>query len=212
MSVDSAWLISDLAFAYQRNHQYLKCIKVSGHLSIDSSGGIPERVLNALDYNRAGCYRGLGAEYGIRSGGCRISIDGAIATAGAPPSLAPKGVAAACVALVPAKRPPDAPDSDPCPVVALVWKGAKGAIERKVLPVVGSDPMGDHRPDPLNEVDFCHGLSSIARGTMAGKNFIRVRGAPDEHCHGRGCLHIGSIDTFYEWNGNALTLAVDVTN
>jgi hypothetical protein len=168
--------------------------------------------VNALDHNSAGCYRGLDAEYAIRSGGCRISIDGAIATAVAPPALAPKGAAAASVALVPAKRPPDAPDSDPCPVVALVWKGAKGAIERKVLPVVDPDPMGDYRPDPLNEVDFCHGLSSIARGTMAGKSFIRVRGEPDGHCQGKQCLHIGTIDTFYEWNGHALTPALDVTN
>jgi hypothetical protein len=47
---------------------------------------------------------------------------------------------------------------------------------------------------------------------MAGKSFIRVSGAPDGHCKGRQCLHISSIDTFYEWNGRALAPALDVTN
>jgi hypothetical protein len=213
VTVDGAWLISDLAFAYLRNHQYVECILVSGGMSIQYAGDSADKVLKALDHNGDRCAKGLDAEYAIRSDGCRISIDGAIATAVAPPGLAPEGARAACVALVPGKRPPDATDDtpDPCPVVAVVWKGARGAIARKELPVEEHEPTDHYLPNPLDEIDFCHGLSSIARGTKDGKSFVRVGGAPDGHCQGKQCLHIGWVDVFYEWNGHALTPALDLT-
>jgi hypothetical protein len=131
VTVDGAWLLSDLAFAYQQNHQYVECIQLVGSPSLAGDG--TEKVHKAIDHNLDGCNKRLDAEYAIQSGRCRISIDGAISTAALPSALAPKGAAAACVALVPGKRRPNtAQDEDArvCPVVALVWKGAKGAIAR----------------------------------------------------------------------------------
>jgi hypothetical protein len=213
VTVDGAWLISDLAFAYLRNHQYVECILVSRGMALQYSGEIPEKLLKALGHNGDRCEEALDAQYAIKSGGCRISIEGAIATAVAPPALAPEGATAACVALVPDKRPPDATDDmpDPCPVASVVWKDAKGAIQRKVLSVEEHAPGDDYVPNPLIEIDFCHGLTSIARGALDGKTFVRVRGEPDGHCKGTQCVHIGLVDTFYEWNGHALAPVLDLT-
>jgi hypothetical protein len=212
VDVEGAWLLSDLAFAYQRNHQYVECIQLVGGMSL--LGDDTEKVSKAIDHNLDGCNKRLDAEYAIKSGGCRISIDGAIATAAVPPALAPKGAAAACVALVPGAPTPDTTQDERgpiCPVVALVWKGARGAIERKELRSAGHDPSQEFYLDPLTDEDYCLGSSSIAFGTRAGKDFVRVSGAPGENCQGRQCYHISSVDMFYEWNGEVLTQSLDVT-
>jgi hypothetical protein len=213
VTVDGAWLLNDLAFAYQRNHQYVECIQLVGTVSV--AGDRAEKVLKAIDHNLDGCNKRLDAEYAIQSGRCRISIDGAISTAALPSALAPRGAVAACVALVPGKRPPDtAPDEDPlvCPVVALVWKGAKGAIERKELRAADRDASRQLYPDPLKDEDFCLGSSSIVVGTRDEKNFVRVIGEPGKNCQGRQCSHISSVDMFYEWNDDVLTPSLDITH
>ena len=213
VTVDGGWLLSDLAFAYQRNHQYVECIHLIGSLSLEGDQGT-DRLLKAIGYNLDGCNKKLDAEYAIKSAHCRIPIEGAIATAAAPRAMAPEGATAACVALIPGKRPPDASKDEyvlVCPVVALVWKGAKGAVERKELPTRSDPAESAPFPDPLDEEDFCTGLTSIAVGAMDDKRFVRVSGAPDEHCQGRQCLHIGSVDMFYEWNGKLLVPALDLT-
>jgi hypothetical protein len=214
VTIDGGWLLNDLAFAYQRDHQYVACLQLIGSLSLELGDGDADRLFKAVDHNLSGCRKRLDAEYAIKSGGCRISIDGAIATVAAPRALMPEGAAAACVALVPGKRPPTAKEDEyapACPVVALIWRGASGAVEREELPTAGPDAPHQRSSDPLNEVDFCTGLSSIEVGTKDGKSLVRVSGAPDEHCRGHQCLHIGSVDVFYEWNGEVLTPALDVT-
>jgi hypothetical protein len=93
-------------------------------------------------------------------------------------------------------------------VVALVWRGAKGAIERKELRTERNEAFW---ADLLNDDDFCHGLSSIAVGTRAGKSVVRVSGHVEGHCKGFDCRLMGSLDMFYGWNGEVLTPTLDLT-
>jgi hypothetical protein len=208
--IDRAWLAGDLAVAYERNGQYLECERLMGPLSHPRSGlqeSGNEKLVKAIEYNLDRCSKAFDARYAaIKPGGCTLAIDGAIATAAAPPALVPKGAAAACVALVPGKRAAKTADDDPevrdvvCPVVAMVWKGAKAKLERKELTSDGAGALGDD--------SFCCALSSIAVGTMAGKSLVRVRGEGRE-CSG-GTADAAS-DTFYEWNGTALIQAIDAS-
>jgi len=199
VTLEGGWLLSDLSFAYERNRQYADCIQLIASLSLWDPEGGADKLFKAVEHNRARCRKGLDAKYAIRSGGCRISIDGAIATAAAPPALVPKGAAAACVVLAPGKRPPNVTEDDPvvvCPVVALVWKGANGAVERKELPSEGYDVLDNNL--------ICRGLSSIAVGTDTGKGLVRVGG----HCSSK---NLSALDVFYAWNGEALTPVLDLT-
>ena len=207
---DRAWLASDLAVAYEKNGQYVECERVLAPLSHPKSGlqeSASDKLVKAIDHNLDRCSKALDARYAaLKAGGCTLTIDHAIATAAAPAALVPKGATAACVALVRGKASPKAPDDDPesrdvvCPAVALIWKGAKPALERQELASGGSGPLGDD--------SVCCNLSSIAAGTMAGKTLVRLRG------QGRDCSG-GTADTasdvFYEWNGTTLSSTLDAS-
>jgi len=169
-----------------------------------------DKLVKAIEYNLDHCSKGFDAKYAaIKSGGCALTVDGAIAIAAAPSVLVPKGAASACVALVPGKpaaKTAKADDEDPeikdvvCPEMAVVWKGAKGALERKQLAFTAKGALGDE--------SFCCTLSAIATGTMGGKSLVRVRGQGRE-CSG-GTADVAS-DAFYEWNGSALVPTIDAS-
>jgi len=211
---DRAWLASDLAVAYENNGQLVECQRVLAPLSHPSSGlheSGSEKLVKAIEHNLDHCSKALDAKYAaIKPGGCTLTIDHAIAAAAAPAAVVPKGATAACVALLHGKRPPKAPDDDPesrdvvCPVVAVIWKGAKPALERQDLPSGSASGSGG----ALGDDSVCCNLSSIAAGTMDGKTLIRVRG------HGRDCsggTADSASDTFYEWTGSALRSALDAS-
>jgi hypothetical protein len=207
---DRAWLASDLAVSYDRNGQYVECQRILAPLSHPSSGlaeSGSDKLVKAIEHNLDHCSKALDAKYAaIKPGGCTLTIDKAIATAAAPPAVVPKGATAACVALVRGKRPPKAAGDDPdsqdvvCPVVALIWKGAKPALERQELTASGTGALG--------EDSVCCNLSSIAAGTLDGKTLVRVRG------QGRDCnggTADSAADTFYDWTGASLRSALDAS-
>lgn len=206
--VASAWLASDLAVAYEKNGQFLECARLMAPLSHPRSGlqeSGNDTIVNAIEFNLDHCSKAFDAKYAaLKSGGCSLTIDDAIAIAAAPAAVVPKGAAVACVALVPGKRGPKSAGEDPevrdvvCPRVALVWKTAKG-LERQEL-TGGGGVLGDD--------GVCCNLSSIAAGTMDGKTLVRVRGQGRE-CSG-GTADIAS-DAFYEWKGRALTSTLDAS-
>jgi hypothetical protein len=206
--VASAWLASDLAVAYEKNGQFLECARLMAPLSHPRSGlqeSANDKLVKAIEFNLDHCSKAFDAKYAaIKSGGCSLTIEHAIATAAAPEAVVPKGAAAACVALVPGKRGPKAADEDPevrdvvCPRVALVWKTTKG-LERQEL--AGGDGV-------LGDDGVCCNLSSIAAGAMDGKILVRVRG------QGRDCsggTADSASDAFYEWKGRALTSTLDAS-
>jgi hypothetical protein len=196
-TIDFGSVFSDLAAAYEHNGQYVECMKALAGLGVQMDPGA-DSLIKALDYNRKRCSKGIDVQYAIKTGGCTLSIPQAITTVAAPRALVPSGASAACLALVPGQRPPNVPDGAVvvCPVVALVWNGAKRAVERKELAVEGLAALD-------NEY-WCGDLSSIAVGTMAGKDLVRVRGTT-------GAKGREWIDVFYEWNGKLLTPAVDLS-
>jgi hypothetical protein len=207
---ERAWLASDLAAAYERNGQYIECQRLMAPLSHPRSGlqeAGNDKLVKAIQHNLDRCSKGIDARYApIKAGGCSLAIDHAIATTAAPPALVPRGASAACIALVHGKPVPKGPDDDPevrdvvCPVVALIWKGPRPALERQELTAGGSGPLGDD--------SVCCNLSSIAAGAMDGKTLVRVRG------QGRDCSG-GTADTaadmFYEWSGAALHPSLDAS-
>lgn len=196
-TVNLGWVFSDLAVAYEHNGQYVECLKALAGLGIWMDAGA-DALIKALDYNRRRCSKEIDAQYAIKTGGCTLSIPQAIATVAAPRTLVPSGASAACLALVPGHRPPNVPDGAlvVCPVVAVVWNRGGRAIERKELAVEGSVALD-------NEY-LCGDLSSIAIGTIAGKDLVRVRGTT-------GSKGLESLDVFYEWNGKLLTPLVDLS-
>ena len=207
---DRAWLASDLAVAYEKNGQLVECQRVLAPLSHPSSGLAEkgsDKLVKAIEHNLDHCSKALDAKYAaIKPGGCTLTVDKAIATAAAPAALVPKGATAACVALVRGKPAPKAPDDDPesrdvvCPVVALLWKGAKPALERQELTASGTGALGDD--------SVCCNLTAIAAGTLDGKTLVRVRG------QGRDCnggTADSAADTFYDWTGGALRATLDAS-
>ncbi len=205
---ERAWVANDLAVAYERNGQYVECERLMAPLSHPKSGLREpgnEKLVKAIEFNLDYCSKALDAKYAaIKPGGCALTVDKAIATAAAPPALVPKGASAACVALLRGVRPPRSADGDPdvqdvvCPVVAVVWKGAR-AVERKDLPA-GTGALADE--------SFCCNLSALAAGTQGGKTLIRVRGQGLICGGGDGDR---ANDMIYEWNGSALAPALDAS-
>jgi len=205
--VARGWLAADLAVAYEKNGQALECQRLMAPLSHPKSGlqeAGNDKLVKAIQYNLDRCSKALDAQYAaLKPGGCTLTIDHVISAAAAPASVVPKGATAACVALVEGTRPAgaSAEDSDDvvCPRVALVWKGARPALERSELTSKGG---------ALGDDSVCCNLSSIAAGTLDGKTLVRVRG------QGRDCSG-GTADTasdvVYEWKGTALTKTVDVS-
>lgn len=200
----AAWVASDLAAAYDQNGQYLECARLMAPLSHPSSRVASGKLQKAIEYNLDHCRKAIDKRYeSIRPGGCPLKIAGAIATAMAPPALAPKGAAAACLALVPgppASKPPPA-DGDEhevvCPRIALVW--GVGKAERREL---AADSGG------LVDDSVCCNLGAIAAGALDGKTLVRLRG------QGRDCnggTADAATDVFYEWNGKALAAPIDVS-
>lgn len=212
--VESAWLIGELAVAYEKNGQPLECVRLMAPLAYPKSELMEtgnEKLIKALEYNQDHCSKAFDAQYAaIKAGGCTLTIDQAIATAAVPAALVPKGAKAACVALVPGKRPAtaakpgdDGPTEDDvvCPKVALVWKSAKSALELQELTASGNN-------NALGDDSMCCNLSAIAAGTMTGKTMIRLRG------QGRICgggTSDSATDVFYEWTGTALSSTIDAS-
>jgi hypothetical protein len=206
---DRAWLAGDLAVAYERNGQYVECARLMAPLTHPKSGlqeAGSDKLNKAIEFNLDRCSKAIDTKYvAVKPGGCSLTIDRAIASAAAPAALVPKGAAAACVALVPGKPAPKTADDDPdardttCPVVAVIWKGAK-ALERRDLPSDGASALGDD--------SYCCNLSAIAAGTMAGKTLVRVHGQGRECSGGTGDT---ASDVFYEWNGTTLIPSLDAS-
>jgi len=204
--VESGWVASDLAAAYEKTGQFLECQRLMGPMSHPRSGVQEtgnEKLIKAIEYNFIRCGKALDAQYAaLKRGGCGLMVGDAIATAPVPEALMPEGAKTACLALVPGTRAKEAADDDvTCPKLALFWKGAKPTRERQDL-----TSSGDH--DALTDESECCNLSEISAGTVAGRNLVRVYG------HGSPCGG-GTADTasdvFYEWKGTTLRSTIDAS-
>ena len=202
--VESAWLTTDLAAAYEKAGLYVECQRLMAPLSHPSSGVSEERnakLAKAIAYNLDRCSKALDGQYAaLKSGGCSLTIEHALASAAVPAALVPKGASAACLAIVPGTRAKNADEGDvTCPRVALVWKTTK--LERQAL-----TSSGDH--DALTDDSVCCNLSAIAAGTIDHKPLVRVHG------HGRDCnggTADAATDMIYEWKGQSLLLVRDAS-
>jgi len=208
-AIETAWLVGDLAVAYELNGDYVACKAAMEPLVFpksDVSRSGSAKLASALQYNLDHCQKKFDAEYAtLKSAPCPFAVDGSSGAATAPASLLPKGATAACVALVepvdkPAPTKHDDDDLAPvsCPVVALVSKGAGAKLTRRVLGKAGDDET------------FCCGFNKISVGVKAGKTLVRV-GADTwvRECHGGTATT--SLDRIFELKDNALEVVVDAS-
>lgn len=201
--VDShAWVDSDLAEAYARQGRYSECANLMMPLEWRTAKLSSERLVNAVRHNVERCINALDRRYRqIRSDGCQIEVDDAIATAPAPAALVPRGATAACVALLggaPVVHRSTAENASAgCRRIELVWSADH--VEHRELVVEGG---------PLFEPDRCCRLDTIAAGTKDGQALVRIQGS-GHPCGGYMTHH--EIDVLYRWNGQALTPSVDMS-
>ena len=209
-AIETAWLIGDLAVAYELNGDYVACKAAVEPLVFpksDVARAGTEKLASALQYNLDHCEKKLDDSYALlKSNACPFEIDDSTVAAAVPASLVPKGATAACVALVSPddKRgaaKPDDGDLPPvsCPVIALVAKGAGAKLTRRVL------------GKPSDDETFCCGFNKIAVGVKAGQSLIRV-GADSwvRECHGGTATT--SLDKIFELKNNALSIVIDASN
>jgi hypothetical protein len=215
--VESAWLAGDLAVAYWKDGQLVECRHLMEPLvypKSDIARNGNDKIMNALQYNLDQCEKEFDAQYSaLKSDACALTIDDAVTAVALPAALAPKGAAAACLALVPGTpagganaNPKDDDDSGlpevVCPRLAVISKGKGAKLDRQLLG--GAD-------DQLAEQDFCCGLNRLAVGVKDGKTLIRI-GANEwtRECHGGTATM--SLDSIIEWKGTTLTGVVDASN
>ena len=208
-AIETAWLIGDLAVAYELNGDYVACKAAVEPLVFpksDVSRAGSDKLSSALQYNLDQCQKKLDDSYAaLKSNSCPFAIDDSTVAAAVPASLVPKGATAACVALVGPddKRAGAKPDDDlppvSCPVIALVAKGPGAKLTRRVL------------GKPSDDETFCCGFNKIAVGVKAGQSLIRV-GADSwvRECHGGTATT--SLDKIFELKNNALSVVVDASN